>query len=58
MSRHPCASSLDTQTDALKVTDITRVFAKKISTRATVRPERRMSRFLDGGHPGATVTQP
>ncbi|MEU4576145.1 recombinase family protein [Nonomuraea sp. NPDC023979] len=31
--------SLDTQLDALKAAGITRVFAEKISTRATVRPE-------------------
>ncbi|HUR09190.1 MAG TPA: recombinase family protein [Nonomuraea sp.] len=31
--------SLDTQLDALKATGVTRVFAEKISTRATTRPE-------------------
>ncbi|MGP3919890.1 recombinase family protein [Nonomuraea sp. 10N515B] len=31
--------SLDTQLDALKAADVTRVFAEKISTRATTRPE-------------------
>ncbi|MER5324611.1 recombinase family protein [Streptosporangium roseum] len=31
--------SLDTQTDALKAAGITRIFAEKISTRATIRPE-------------------
>ncbi|MEV1005495.1 recombinase family protein [Nonomuraea sp. NPDC050202] len=31
--------SLDTQLDALKAAGVTRVFAEKISTRATVRPE-------------------
>jgi hypothetical protein len=40
--------SLDTQTDALKVAGITRIFAEKISTRATVRPE--LERALTGGN--------